>query len=193
MIDTITNFSTTEFYKYQYLDFIKERKKIGKYKKVLIPTMSEYSKIVGQVGDIVMDKILNESLEYRLPCHLGYLSVKKFKQTIRLTEKGTIDKKNLLVDWGETWKLWFTLFNSNSRKWVLANTKKINRPLLFHYNNESNGWVYKYVWNKYTTKVKNYKLYKFFPTRLNKAALTKAIKDPKIENNYQLFLHVRLD
>jgi len=189
----ITDYTTEQFYKNHYLPYIKKRKKEGSYKKERIATLTEYTKIVGKIGQIVIDKILNESLEYRLPYRLGYLSIKKFKQNINLTDKGIIDKKNLHVDWGETWKARFKTYNTNSRKWILENTKVKDRILLYHYNNESGGWVYRFVWNKLTAKVRNYKLYKFLPTRLNKADLTKAIRNPEIKKNYPLYTKVRLD
>lgn len=115
-----------------------------------------FNKVMQMFGEKLINKILNESAEVKLPCNLGTLMVEK--AIIRLGENmnpdGTIKKHNSLkIDWVETNRL---------GKYV------------YHLNEHRNGYRYKFHWHK--GKVSNIGVYALIPLRIHKRRLAKILK-----------------
>jgi hypothetical protein len=92
-----------------------------------------------------------EGCEVRLPL-LGVLSIVKKKR----------DLNKLQPDWKSTKELWSQDPDA-----------KRNKKLVFHMNNHSGGYYYRFHWRK--GKVKNISVYSFLPVRAVKTALSSAI------------------
>jgi hypothetical protein len=96
----------------------------------------------------VVDDILYKGREYKLPYRLGRIKIVKRK----------VDVNNLNrfgIDWVESVK---------------------NKKQIYHLNNHSRGFVYRYKWEKTNSLVPNLYFYKFVPTRTIKRKLAYIIK-----------------
>ena len=126
--------------------------------------ISEYVQIINQFMKFLILKLLSTG-EIILPERLGRLSIFGKKVNVRI-EDGEI--KGLAPDWVKTKQLW----DSDEEA-------KNNKQLVYHFNEETNGIRYKYVWSKNRVLVSNKTLYNLRMTRTNKRELSKLVKEGK--------------
>lgn len=110
---------------------------------------STYRKILNAFFKFLRDEILEESREVKLPCVLGTLSVVK-------SQPKEYTSKSLRVDY---------------------HLSKQYGKLMFHLNEETNGFKYRYHWCKRTMRTKNKSKYRFIATRANKRYLAYLLKN----------------
>lgn len=108
---------------------------------------------------------LLSSGEVPVPERLGKLSILGRKIKVRV-ENGEI--KGLAPDWVNTKKLW-----------EQDEEAKAKKQLVFHFNEETNGVRYKFLWGKSRVLVANKTLYNFRLTRHNKRTLSKMVQEGK--------------
>ena len=126
--------------------------------------ISEYVQIINQFMKFLILKLLSTG-EIILPERLGRLSIFGKKVNVRI-EDGEI--KGLAPDWVKTKQLW----DSDEEA-------KNNKQLVYHFNEETNGIRYKYVWSKNRVLVSNKTLYNLRMTRSNKRELSKLVREGK--------------
>lgn len=124
-----------------------------------------YSKILKYYNTELCKDIVYNSNEFRIPFRIGYLRIKKCKQHIAIDRDGKLKKNHLKVNWLETKKLWENCEDC-----------KINKKLVYHLNTDTNGYYYKWTWNKSYSNVRNVMFYNIEMTRTNKRAIAKAVK-----------------
>jgi len=115
---------------------------------------SEYRDIVSDYLKYVSEEIVVRSMQYKLPFRLGILSVYKHKPTFKSTNK-------MSVDWKETKK----------------QGKKI-----YLFNNHSNGYRYRFTWNRNGGNARFLKTYAFKASRSNSRTIASLVKERK--NDY---------
>lgn len=120
-----------------------------------------YNIIAQRYMKFLLDKVL-EGVEVTLPAKMGTLSVIGRKQILKLDEKGEV--KGLAPDWVGTKKLWEE--NEEARK---------NKKILYHLNNRTNGYRYRFFWGKSKILVENKNFYSLRLTRENKRRLSRNI------------------
>ena len=125
---------------------------------------SIFSKVLKDFNAAIIDEIVYNAYEFRLPHRLGSLRVKKIKQKIKLTEDGKLDTSNLAPNWKATMDLW----GRNPKA-------KEEKKLIFHTNKHTSGYYFRWFWNKSTCNVKNSSVYKLEMTKVNKKKITKAV------------------
>ena len=145
---------------YGVTDMYKAYKKTAKHPV----TKEQYSKIVKKFNLEVVDLILTKSFEFRMPCRLGCLRIKKVSLMLKLDWNGNLKKNFLKVDWKITKNLWET--NEKAR---------LEKKLVYHLNKHSDGYYYKWFWDKSTSSTRNLSVYKLIPSRLHLRALTKLV------------------
>jgi len=132
---------------------------------------SKFSKIIKKFNSFVSDQIIYDSFEFKFPARLGHLRIRK-----RLVKPKMVDGKFFLnhmgVNYKKTLELWKKEYPGKSMK-ELKSIK--NKPLVMHNNKHSDGYKFKWYWNKSTCNIKNHSAYKFRPTRSNTRALAAAI------------------
>jgi hypothetical protein len=128
------------------------------YKKDTIPELQVDYKIFGKICDEfnkeIMDEILINSSEIKLPIRMGSLRVKKTKMNFT-------DKNTLRVDWQAS--------------------KKFNKRI-YHLNEHTGGYKYRFYWSRGI--IKNITAYSFIPTRTNSRRLASILKDNNRELDY---------
>lgn len=107
----------------------------------------QYSSILNEFNKALVQEILYDSAEVKLPCNLGTLRIRKRKIDLSKANK-------LRPNWEETKKLW----DSNPEA-------KENKKLVYHLNEHRDGYKYKIYWDKKGSKVRNKSYYFFKPSR----------------------------
>ena len=125
---------------------------------------SIYLQITNQFMKFLSSKLLSQG-EINIPERLGKLSIYGKKVKVKV-EDGQI--KGLAPDWVKTKELWESDKEAKNKK-----------QLVYHFNEETNGIRYKYVWSKNRVLVSNKTLYNLRMTRSNKRELSKLVKEGK--------------
>jgi hypothetical protein len=122
---------------------------------------TDYAKIVKGFMKFIMMKVFDgDTVE--LPARMGDLSIKGKKVTPRFDENGNI--VNLAPDWVKTKQLW-----------ERDEESRINKTLVYHFNEHTGGVRYKICWNKGMSGAVNKLLYIFKPSRENKRKTWKSV------------------
>jgi len=107
-----------------------------------------YKSILVDYYKSMMNEVLN-GYRYKLPSGLGYIYVTKRLVNVRnLTRHG--------IDWVESVK---------------------NKKVIYHLNNHSKNYIYRFKWYKENSIIPNLYYYKFVASRANKRELAKIIKN----------------
>lgn len=138
------DYGSNEIYKYYTKEVIKELQVDRKL----------FRKICDEFNKLLIDEILINSEEIRLPYRLGTLKVKKSKMKYD-------DKNKLKIDWAA------------SRK---------SKKKIYHLNDHTGGYKYRFYWSKGI--VKNISAYSFIPTRTNTRTLASILKDKNRQLDY---------
>ena len=138
------DFGTNEIYKY--------------YQDKVIPELQVdkqlFRKICDEFNKLIIDEILINSEDIRLPYRLGTIRVKKSKMKYD-------DKNKLKIDW--------------------AASRKLGKRI-YHLNDHTGGYKYRFYWTKGI--VKNITAYSFIPTRTNTRTLASILKDKDRQLDY---------
>lgn len=126
--------------------------------------LKTYRKVVEEFNSGVASLILEKAFEFRMPFRLGYISIKKCKVRLILDPDGNLKKNYLKIDWNATKTLW-----KNNPK------AKEQKKLVYHLNRHTDGYYFKWYWNKAATNVRNISVYKIIPTRKNSRAISKLL------------------
>lgn len=145
-------------------------------------TRKEYVDICHSLNKKVSDKIIKESLDFKIPFGLGSLSIKKNELKIRIKD-GKIQKNKMIVDWETTWKIWNEEYAGLTNKEI---RKLPNKTVVYQMNEHSNGYIMKWYWDKAGTKFNNKRVYRFKPTKQNRLDLATHIKSGDRENDYYM-------
>jgi len=134
----------------------------------------EYSQIVSNFNEGLIELIIEDGLEYTLP-HLGStLSIKKDKRLPRIKDGKLYNPTP--VDWMATNKLWDEDEEAREKK------------LLVRYlNTHTSKYVFKIAFKKYVYPFKNKKYYTFKSSRRFARQLAVRINDPD-KDKYDAFL-----
>jgi len=110
--------------------------------------LKTYSKIIQMFNNEIIKQILEEQLEFEMPYKLGTLRVRK--------QKTPMDVKYLRIDWAATKK---------------AGTR------VYHLNEHTNQYTYRFLWNKRVVTYKNKHLYSLTIVRSARRRLAAILKD----------------
>ena len=129
-----------------------------KYKEDVIPELQVDKKLFRKICDdfnrMLIEEILLNSEEVRLPYRLGTVRIKKSKMKYD-------DKNKLKIDW--------------------AASRKLGKRI-YHLNDHTGGYKYRFYWTKGI--IKNITAYSFIPTRTNTRTLASILKDKNRQLDY---------
>ena len=103
-------------------------------------TKTEYSNILKDINVGITDIIIKENFELKIPCGLGFLSMKQKKVEYKLDENGNLKTGNLSINFKALNELWST--NEEAR---------LARTLVFYTNEHTDGNRMRFVWSKYNS------------------------------------------
>lgn len=130
----------------------------------------EYSNILKDINDSIMNIIVLENFEFSLPYRLGILSMKQKPVKFRLDKDGNLSTKNLSVNYKATKDLWLS-----------DSIAKEEKKLIFHTNEHTNGNRMSYWWSKKGAYVQGIKAYYFVACREAKRKVGKFMKNSDIK------------
>ena len=149
-------------------DFYKEKTKRKK-----IVSKRKFTEILKEFNKELVKLLIFQAYDVTLPGHLGHMSILKYKPKISLNPDGTVNTNRLAVNQKATRELWERDKNA-----------KANKKLVFHMNEHSDGYTYKWLWDTATCNVKNHSVYKFVPSRRNKRLLSSTVRNKLINVDY---------
>lgn len=132
---------------------------------------TKYNSIVGEFNTAVLDLIVLEHYEFKMPRRLGYLRIRKSKPPLKILPDGKLDTKRLVVDWASTKKMW-------------KDDPLTHGKVVYHMNTHTDGYVFKWHWDKITSNAYNIKAYSFRVVRTAKRKLAKVAKDPMLKIDF---------
>jgi len=147
---------------------------------VLKDSYKRYEKIVknplGERDYIEICKAFNEFLMLDVVCRsaqvtlgrLGVLSIKKYKCKPRMVE-GKVSVNHMPVDYKATKEYWERNPEAHARKELIRLT-----------NDHTNGYRYRFFWDKFTTRLPNKQFYSFTTVRRFSRMLSDVLKDDNI-------------
>lgn len=125
-----------------------------------------YKKVLKLFNKGISEIIVKESFEFIMPRDIGNIRIRKNKPKLRLKD-GKIDKSGMYPDWNETIKLWEADKEARDTKLII-----------WHTNEHTEGYIYRWHYSKYRNKLRNKTAYSFIPSRTNKIKLTEVLKNP---------------
>ena len=130
-------------------------------------------KIYSKIFPGIVKLMVFETLDFRMPAHLGYLRVKKKEVTPKIDVSGELDTRKLSVNWKKTKKLWQDIYPDKTAEEI----KDIEgKPVVRELNDHSDNYRMSWFWDKSTCKVKNQNAYYIDLTRTNDQILSSGIK-----------------
>lgn len=118
----------------------------------------EFSKIFKDYVKEIVDLIIFNNHEWRIPCNIGSIRIKKTKIRFRENSKGGLNKAKLMVDWGATNKLWEE--NPEMKK---------KKKVLYYMNKHTDGYKYLFIWKKHVLFLKRGNLMFLYSISMNRA------------------------
>ncbi len=143
-----------------------------------------FSAVIKDLNQAISDLIIYEGYEFKIPGRLGFISIIKKKSKLKLSEDGKVDTRYLPVDFKATRELWKRLYPNLTEAEILEIP---DRKRVFHTNDHSNGFIFRWHFNKFTSNATNKSVYYFKPSRTNQRALSSHIKSEDFENIYYEF------
>lgn len=131
-----------------------------------------YYDILQDINSAAMECVLYENMELDMP-RLGGIRIRRYKRKLKLDKNGDLKTINIPVDYKATKELWARDTQAKEKK-----------KLIFNFNEHSNGFSYRFWWDKRTSNQKNQSKYYFRATRKNKRELAKIVKDSNIRHKY---------
>lgn len=146
------------------------------FTEFLIGSDSDFSTSKGIIPQIML-KIINENFEWHMPFRFGFLSIKKYKPR-KVDSKGKIKKR---VDYKASFEYWRKKYPGLSDQEIATIPCK---PKIYHDNDITNEYQFKFYWNKYACNIKCNSAYKFYIQRYFKRYLSKKVRDPYFKTDY---------
>jgi len=152
------DYNIDDIYKHYHAKQIKNNKPVTE--KII------FKKIINYFNKEICRNIVEKSVEYRLPYRLGYLRIRKHKTRLIVSPDGKLKTNHMYPNWEATKNLWKN--NEEARK---------NKKIVFHTNDHTNKFYYKWYWDKRACNIRNSSVYSIIMSRTNKRLIAKAIKN----------------
>lgn len=142
---------------------------------------STYSKFVTEANEALMSAVIYDNLEIKLPS-IGSISIKKSMPSI-LDKDGNLKKKALKVNYGATNKLWKEKYPDKTWEQIKAIPDK---TVVYHVNKHSDGFIFKFVWDKLTSNLPHKSFYRFKAARYFTRLLASELKNNSKLDFYEI-------
>jgi len=140
-----------------------------------------YSSAIREYNTEILRLIVFDGLDYTMHGRVGSFRIRKFDNSLRLNKDGEVANK-LRPDWFKTKRKWLELYPEKTAEEIKAIP---NKPIIYHLNEHSDGYVFKWYWDKTTSNIKNQTVYKFEPIRQMKRLAAKSWREiPNLKTLY---------
>lgn len=118
----------------------------------------KYTEICHLFNKIITDKIIKESMEFRIPHGLGTIRIKSKKMLVNI-KNGKVSTVKNGVDWKKTKEMYRQLYGTDDWNKLKDIT---NKKVVIYTNEHSNGYVMKWHWSKRSgSSINNKYMYNF--------------------------------
>jgi len=169
----------------RYVSDVKTRDIYNFYAETIDNPLSylDFSKVIQEVNKNCIYKLALTGEEFRLPYGLGVIYIAKRKINFKLNDDGTLNTRNLKVDWKKTKELWEKKYPGVDAEDIV---KIPDKPRVYYLNEHSNKYRMVFNWDRRTSNVKNQSLYLFRVVRTLKAEVAKYFIESGNTNYYEL-------
>ena len=152
--------------------------------------LAEYNTICQTFNKMVSDKIVRESMDFKLFNKLGSVRIRAKKVEIKIVD-GRVDTNRMPIDWKSTKDMWDKLYGGHTKDVLPDGRKKV----IVHTNDNTNGYIMNWFWDKSRYGTTNQTVYKFKPVKggiskdgyyYGKRGLAAWIKNDERTNEYYL-------
>jgi hypothetical protein len=162
------------FYKKKFTKRERESSAFIDYKK--------FSSVIKDFNQELARLIIEEAIEFKMPLRLGYMRIRKYKKKPQLNPDGTIDKKNMSINWKATKDYWakeYPGLNSQQLKEIP------HKLLIYHLNEHTDGYGFMLYWNKKGSNADNRSVYSMVFTFSNNRHMARVLKGEKKIDYYE--------
>lgn|SRR3990167_9727720 len=140
-------------------------RRICKKQKVkYLKTSEEFNDLLTDFHDAVVHECLYNRFEYKAFERLGIFRIAKKKHVFVIDEPSNkINRKYVMIDWAETYKLWKNKPELKGKRYI------------YFTNKDTGGYYFKWEWSSKIAKFMNQNFYIFRPVKQGKKKLNKAI------------------
>jgi hypothetical protein len=142
----------------------------------------KFSSVLKEFNQELARMIIEEAIEFKMPLRLGYIRIRKFKKQIHINPDGSVDKKNMSINWKASRELWAKEYPGKTK----VQLKKIHgKPLVYHLNEHTDGYGFFLYWNKKGSNAQNRSVYSMVFTFSNNRHLANVLQGDKKIDYYE--------
>jgi hypothetical protein len=130
-------------------------------------------KIYSKLFPGIVKLMVYETLDFRMPCRLGSLRVRKKKTKPKINKEGNLDARGLSLNFKKTKELWEKLYPGKTAEEISAIE---NKPVIRETNDHSEGYRMTFWWDKITSNIVNQTAYYIKVSRDNCKILSQGVK-----------------
>lgn len=134
---------------------------------------ADFTSLHQEINESIVTSVIEQNYIHTFPCKVGKLRIKKYKAKIKVHDDGTFEWKALKIDYQKTWKYWREKYPEKTDQEILTIP---NKARVYHMNQHTNGYRYKYVWDKSVAIFKGKSVVTFKPVRTVSRALAAWLK-----------------
>jgi hypothetical protein len=153
-----------------YKAYIKRNKDKGERFDI---TYGKYAKVLNKYNKGIVHLILHTAMEYIIPYNLGTIRIRKYKPNVLDYKTNELRKGHLAPDWHTTLELW----GENPKA-------KEEKKIVFHINDHTDGYRYRWYFRNYRSTCPNRTAYSFQASRTNKRKLAALLLDEDFEGDF---------
>jgi len=140
-----------------------------------------FKSIIKEFNNKMLDSVIYEGDDFSFAYRMGSLRIRKFDYSLKVDEEGNI-KNRLKPNWEKTLKRWKELYPDHNREDM---TKIEDKPIIYHLNEHTDGYVFKWYWDKITCNAPNQTAYRIEVLRDTKRKASKAWQEiPGLKDKY---------
>ena len=129
----------------------------------------------------ILNLMIYNGIDYILPGRLGSMRIKKKKNMQKIDENGEL-KTNFRADWKASKELWKKQYPDKTLQEIFGIP---NKQIVYHMNEHTDNYYFKWYWDKITCNIPNKSAYRFEPIRAKKREAAKAWKEiSNLQNIY---------
>lgn len=162
-----SDYSMPDFYKY-YTSTLDEYELDSPYHV----SRMDYNKYICELNEKGMETVIHGNT-LKLGARLGDIYIRKVKVKPRIFSDGTLDKRSVAIDYGATNKMW-----------AEEPELRAKGVFVYHTNEHSDKYMFKWVWDTKKSNFRNKTAYKFVIIRKAKRKLAKEVKKPGNKFDY---------
>lgn len=118
---------------------------------------TEYVNICQSFNKRISHEIITKSIEFRCFYRLGFFGIRSYKRNI-VFKNGKININKNPIDWVKTKELWAEMYPGKDKEQL---SEIPNKKLVIHTNEHTNGYVYRWSWDKTLCNIPNNRIYSF--------------------------------